>query len=134
MAALALLAVTAYVLLGTSAIREVWDAKTTPTPGDAFTYFMNGASGLIGGIVAVAFGVKRTTALRSLSEFTTAGISAKQVIGAVYITAYVGIGIASGVTWWANGDVISDAVKSLATTFGGMVIPIVAAFFMGKSD
>lgn len=133
-ALLAVLAVGAYVLLGFSAIREVWSAKTTPTPGDAFTYFMNGASGLIGGIVAVAFGVKETSALRSLSKVTSAGTSTKQVIGATYVTAYIGIGVASAVTWFANGDVISDAVKGIATTFAGMVIPIVAAYFIGKSD
>jgi hypothetical protein len=135
LALLTLLAVVAYGALTAYSIVAVWRSAGPPAaPNDAFTYFATGLSGLVGGIVAAAFGVSLPTQkLRAITNISTAGAGSKQWIGAVYIAIYLVVGLAAGVTWVIHGnDLTSNTVKNLGSTFGGMLIPIVAGFFANR--
>lgn len=130
-AALALLSIAAYAIVSGIAILAVWNAVgSAPTPGEPLTYLFTALAGLVGGIVAVAFGVSsETEKLGGLSNLSTAGASAKDWIGGVYVVVYLVVGIAAVVTWSLRDPLTSELVKNLAMVTVGMIIPIVAGYF-----
>jgi hypothetical protein len=129
-AGLATLSAIAFGVLAAWAIVDVWQAKVEPQPTEAFTYIETGLAGLVGGIVAAAFGVSvPTEKVAGLSNLSTAGASERQWIGGAYVMIYLLVGLAAAATWLVNSDVTSTVVKNLGSTFVGMVIPIVAGYF-----
>jgi Ca2+/Na+ antiporter len=67
--------------------------------------------------------------LQGLSKLAFPSVDAGAVIGSIYALAYVIIGAAAIVTWIAMPDETSALVKNLATTFLGLLVPIVAGYF-----
>lgn len=130
-AALALLSIAGYAIVSGTAILAVWNAiGSAPTPGAPLTYLFTALAGLVGGIVAVAFGVSpQTGKLGGLSNLSTAGMSAKDWIGGVYVVVYLLVGLTAVVTWFIRDPLTSDLVKNLAVVTVGMIIPIVAGYF-----
>lgn len=130
-AALALLSIAGYAIVSAIAILAVWNAvENAPTPGEPLTYIFTALAGLVGGIVAVAFGVSPPSGkLGGLSNLSTSGLSAQEWIGAVYVVVYLVIGLAAVVTWFIHDPLTSELVKNLAVVTVGMIIPIVAGYF-----
>jgi hypothetical protein len=114
----------------------------------AIMYITSGLTGLVGGIVATAFGVKETNntppnaapanqKLRRLSSYVftptpvdDAGVNNNNgLYGTLYSLAYIVVGTASAVIWIILGKDTIPSVAFMATTFFGMLIPIVAAYF-----
>jgi len=125
-------------------------------PGDhpeglnpALVHITNALTGMVGGIVAVAFGTKgpqspRTSGdsihyhnLQNLGNLVyspvkgssdgTATIQAR--FGFFYALAYILVGLAAMVIWIVLGDNTLGTVTHMATTFLGMMVPIVATYF-----
>lgn len=115
---------------GAFSCREVWVADAPPAPSEAFNFVQTGIAGLVGGIVATAFGVSAPRQkVATLSNVSTAGASERQWIGGAYVVVYFLVGVAAVGTWVVNSDVTSVVVKNLASSFVGMVIPVVAGYF-----
>jgi hypothetical protein len=147
---LALGSIIAFAVIFGVGIGDVVSAKngTPPNPNDAFLYVATALATLVGGIVAVGFGVPMPTpqkdesgpgrpagnpslvsqSIDGLGSLAVPLTAVRQVIGALYAIVYMSFGVAAGVVWLANSEETSDLVKNLATTFLGLVIPIVAAY------
>jgi energy-coupling factor transporter transmembrane protein EcfT len=127
---------------------EVWHTWKPPVPPWILALHnpLNGLAALVGGIVAVAFSIKpppklgAVRQLRSLSRTNLISLGQfaaprgteqlKTILGAVYAIVYVALGFAAIATWAYYGSARTPPdVKSLATTFAGMITPIVMAFF-----
>jgi hypothetical protein len=109
------------------ALVKTWRSKAKPPDfGDAFLYVATALASLIGGIVAVAFGQAPPRPSLLLGSLDWLAIMAT-----VYAIAYLSLGIASLVTWVLKADVTPAVVKNLATTFLGLLLPIVGSFFHG---
>jgi hypothetical protein len=138
---LVFLAIAAFAVLFTMAIVQVWQATPGKPPqySDPYLYVATGLAALVGGIFAVAFGVKKTSGGPSTTNFTTLGslpsgpVSAAAILGGIYALVYVAVGVAALATWVLKPDEVSDLVKNLGTTFLGLALPIVAAFFQPPS-
>lgn len=130
-AILALVAVLAYGVVGVISIVDVFRATSgPPVPGEPVTYVFTALSGLVGGIVAAAFGVSPPSRkLDGLANVSTGGLQAVQWIGLAYVLIYLIVGVGAIVAWMMCGDLTSDLVKNLAVVTIGMVIPIVAGYF-----
>lgn len=130
-ATLAVVAVLAYGWMGIVSIRDVWMATdNAPSPGEPLTNTFTALSGLVGGIVAAAFGVSPPAGkLGGLANVSTAGLQAVQWIGLAYVVIYLLVGLVAVVTWIARPDLTSDLVKNLAVVTIGMIVPIVAGYF-----
>ncbi len=136
-ALIAVLAILGYGILAGWQLVSVWipsDGQGSGNP--AVEYTSAALTGLVGGVVATAFGVKRpdpnVNALNSLSGFATAAkdsSTTKQWIGTLYVSVYLIIGLLTVFTWAFPGSDASEAVKITASTFIGMVTAIVASFF-----
>lgn len=130
-AALAVLVIFAYAIVSVIAIADVWGAEgLAPTTGEPITYIFTALAGLVGGIVAVAFGVSPPgEKLSGLANLTTSGLTIRDWIGSLYVVVYLAVGAGAVATWIGNESTISDLVKNLAVVTLGMVVPIVAGFF-----
>jgi hypothetical protein len=84
-------------------------------------------------------GTPRTMSALAGSNFGNLGSvpaltdSMQTILGAVYSLVYVLVGIAALATWVIHPNEISDLVKNLGTTFLGLALPIVTAFFRSSS-
>jgi hypothetical protein len=133
-----------FYLFGT----EIWHTCKPPMPPWILGLhnLLNFLATLVGGIVAVAFAIKppqKLGAVRQLRSLAKANLISlgqfaapvgteklKTFLGAVYAIVYVALGFAAIATWVYFGSTRTPPdVKSLATTFGGMITPIVMAFF-----
>jgi hypothetical protein len=116
----------------------------------SLTYITSGLTGLVGGIVATAFGVKLPPTvksklnsidnynLKSLGRMVSASPNTpveegKGKLGFLYALAYIIIGVISIAIWIYLGDNTISEVSNMATTFFGMMIPIVASFFNNQN-
>jgi hypothetical protein len=127
---------------------EIWHCWKPPEPGwiQPLHSLLNSLATLVGGIVAVSFAIKPPSKpgaprglhalwqvnLTSLGQFAApVGTERLQVLlGAIYAIVYVILGFAAIGTWAYRGSAItSPDVKGLASTFAGMIPPIVMAFF-----
>lgn len=152
---LALLAIVAFALVFYVGLKDVVNAPNNapPTPSDPLVYFATALASLVGGIIAVGFGVplpsdgglvKPPQPTPSRVEMSLTGLTSitwpvakpapRQVIGAAYAIIYVATGAAACVVWALNPSETSSLVKNLAMTFVGLVIPIVAGFARDNSD
>jgi hypothetical protein len=122
-------------------IYKVWTKSTKPD-SDAFVYVATALAALVGGIVAVGFGQKpppsgvnfaAQTSLVALGALVSplTALNWAEILGAAYATVYVLFGLAAIVTWTMGPNSVPTPplVKNLATTFLGMAIPIISAFF-----
>ena len=150
-AVLALVAIVAFALIFFDGISDVLDASPAdpPVPGEGLLYVSTAIASLVGGIVAVGFGVPLPAngpdaltnrgllagSIRGLGSITWPTLAdVRQWIGAIYAIVYIIFGIAATVVWIAKADETSSLVKNLAMTFVGLVVPIVAAFARPNYD
>lgn len=102
----------------------VWTIVHAESNNEALTYVWTGTSVLVGGVVAVAFGQPEP------KSFVARMIGPDQLVIA-YAWAYVIVGIAAIVVWVITDQqnhVTSSLVKNAATTFLGLILPIVSSF------
>jgi hypothetical protein len=124
-------------------IYKVW-FRNSAADSEGFVDVATAVAALVGGIVAVGFSqpsMKPATGrLRRLrSGFRGLGAFAAQVnwdweavLGGLYAIIYVLLGILAVVTWVAGpADPTPPLIKNLATTFLGLALPIITAFFLG---
>jgi hypothetical protein len=71
--------------------------------------------------------------LSSLGSVPALSDDMQAILGGVYALVYVIVGIAALTTWVFHPNEISDLVKNLGTTFLGLALPIVTAFFRPPS-
>ena len=116
----------------------------------ALVHITNALTGMVGGIVAAAFGTKGPEPpapgpgsihyhnLQNLGNLvyspgkdprgeTMGAIQAR--FGFFYALAYILVGLAALVIWIVLGENTLMVVTNMATTFFGMMIPIVATYF-----
>jgi hypothetical protein len=136
--ALAVVAVLAFAVMFTSDIVRVWSAPAGQPPADnqAFLYIATAIAALVGGFVAVSFGIKPSKAspqesllkrnVHSLGKLLMIGPS--QVIGSAYLIIYLVIAVAACGTWAVHPNETTPLIKNLALTFVGLIIPIVTAY------
>lgn len=101
---------------------QTWRAApgNPPKYSDAFVYVTTALASLVGGIVAVAFGQPQALA-RSLDWLA--------ILTIIYAAIYVVFGILALTTWIFRTRETSALLKTLATTFLGLAVPVVTAFF-----
>lgn len=144
---LAILGIIGFACVSTFAFYKTLTTVAVPPLREPLTYLANSLNGLVGGIVAVGFGVSPpssgSTGLASLvtrniiglgsfivenqSQAGPARLNAKQFIGALYALIYILVGIAAIVVW-ASDDNPPELVKTLAMVSIGMFGAIITAF------
>lgn len=150
-----ILAIFGYVAVSVYIFYEAFQLSKDPQyeTNTAIAYIASGLTGLVGGIVAVAFGVEqdippndplikvvdhsspkrmamKTKSLGSLSSPNPSnGNNHREKIGMIYTVAYILIGLAAIIIWVFLDEKASQSVKNMATTFLGLVLPIVIAYF-----
>jgi len=116
----------------------------------ALVHILNGLTGLVGGIVASAFGTKWSESpdsgpgsihyrnFRRLGNLVYSSPegppsggpgTAKARYGFVYALAYILVGLTALAIWVILGEGTLPVVSATATTFLGMMVPIVATYF-----
>jgi hypothetical protein len=99
-------------------------------------HLTTGTTALVGGVVAAAFGAQTTT---SAAEALSPTIFAEgtshvlertgRMIGSAYAVTYVLVGTSAVVVWVVRQEQTVAHVEALASTFLGLALIIVAAFF-----
>lgn len=137
-AALAIVAILGFAVMFVIDIYRIWSAPAGQTPVDnqAFLYVATALAALIGGFVAVSFGVKPpssgsliTRNVQSLGRLLLVG--PVELIGSAYLVIYLALAVAAIVTWVGRPSETTALVKNLALTFVGLLIPIVSAYLQG---
>jgi hypothetical protein len=139
-AAIAAGALVAFAVIFGLGVVQVWSASAGQPPhyNEPFLGFATAIGAFVGGIVAVAFGLKPAPQvnqtilvqnLRSLGAVPLVQDQARVVLGALYAIVYVALGFAAVATLLAHPHELSDLVTNLATTFLGLALPIAGAFF-----
>lgn len=135
------LAIVAFAALFGAAIAQVWTAAAGKPPqySQPYLYVATALAALVGGIFAVAFGVKTpdpktNLSTQQLNVHTLASAPGQPpmvsiAVGTLYLIVYLALGIAALVSWVIHPSEISDLVKNLGSTFLGLALPIVRAFF-----
>ena len=111
----------------------------------AVIYITNLLTALVGGIVAAAFGISqsgdeaglsKSNKLHALGTLTNTpppgSIKNRSKYGFFYALAYILIGITAGVIWIILESEATQGIATMATSFLGMMVPIVASFFSGN--
>ena len=121
---LAVAAILGFAALFGFGLIQTWQKRTPPPPeySDAYLYVSTAIAALVGGIVAVAFGVEPPKPTLWVTDWN------QGLIG-LYALIYIILGVGAAATWVAKSDVTPPLVKNLATTFLGLAIPIVSTFF-----
>lgn len=140
---LALGGIVAFTWMFGMGIYKVWVRNSAPD-SEGFVDVATAVAALVGGIVAVGFNQPSTKPVkgrlrRLRSGFRGLGAFAVQVnwdweawLGGLYAIIYVLLGIAAVVTWVAGpANPTPPLIKNLATTFLGLALPIITAFFLG---
>ncbi|MGB3774404.1 MAG: hypothetical protein WA951_04035 [Leeuwenhoekiella sp.] len=113
----------------------------------AVVYLTSLLTALVGGIVAAAFGItqsknpslpskdQKLNALGALTRSPPPGNDKNRTkYGFAYALAYILIGISAVIIWVILDSEASQGVATMATSFLGMMVPIVASFFSGNSS
>lgn len=108
----------------------------------AVVYISSLLTAMVGGIVAAAFGFNKPTGttpglknykLHTLGTLTRSENPGKRKnragYGFAYALAYILIGITAVIIWIILEENTTQGVSNMATTFLGMMVPIVASFF-----
>jgi hypothetical protein len=131
--AMVVLAITAFAALWIYVLAIVWRASgpNPPVFNDAVQYLAPILTALIGGIVAMVFGVSIATPPHGFLESSQILLSFKPStwIYGVYIIGYLVLGASAGVTWVAKTAVTPPLVKNFAMTTIGLVVAVVSASF-----
>ena len=142
-AVLAVVALVGYVVLVVLAL--IWSIKSGDDPdfltGEGTTYVTTGLAGLVGGVVAGAFGQtppsakpdptqdRRKRNLQSLAKVLTPGQQRiRAVIASAYLSFYLVLGVIAIVVWIWKGNDVLDSIKGLASTTAGLTIAVVGAY------
>jgi tryptophan-rich sensory protein len=134
------IALVAFAVMFGSDIVRVWSAPAGRPPADnqAFLYIATAIAALVGGFVALSFGIKPKSSaavvqgsllrrnVHSLGKLLM--LSPGEVIGSAYLVIYLAIAVAACATWAYHPDETTPLVKNLALTFVGLIIPIVSAY------
>jgi hypothetical protein len=144
---LAIVVIGAFALIFGEAIVEAWRCYAKGPPpkpfqaaagvnstfaseiDDPYTYVATAIGVLVGGIVAVAFG-------RPAPPIGLRTADPRKWLIAIYAAIYVITGIAAIITWVEATSCTPVLVRNLATTFLGLLLPVVANYFQqgGTSD
>lgn len=134
-----LLALAAFIALWVYIFRRVWMSKgpNPPNFNDAIQYLTPILTALVGGIVALFFGVSLShphTAAHGTSPFVATileifSFEPSTWMFGTYAIAYLITGIASGFIWILRNDVTPSVVKNFSMTVIGLVVAIVSAAF-----
>ncbi|NAY93004.1 hypothetical protein GTQ34_13855 [Muricauda sp. JGD-17] len=140
-----------YVIFSITLFKEAFQIVANPdlTPNLVFMNITSALTGLVGGIVATAFGVqvpksappkgvnipisRRQLKMQSLGTYSSPAKEDKQkeLFGSIYAWAYILIGLASVVIWAflsTKTENVPQNVANMGTTFLGMAIAIVGAW------
>jgi hypothetical protein len=139
---IAIAVILAFLVMFGWGIYKVWVKKSTQD-SEAFVYVATALAALVGGIVAVGFNQPLTTPATGFfsSHFGALGSflmlqshwNWKAALGGTYAIVYVLLGITAVVTWVAGPtNPMPPLIKNLATTFLGLVVPIISSFFTTK--
>ncbi|RPJ60333.1 MAG: hypothetical protein EHM23_10770 [Acidobacteria bacterium] len=90
---------------------------------DPLIYVATALAALVGGIVAVTFGVEST------EQQPTKKTPFKDWLTAAYAVTYVLFGVAAVAVWVVHPTGTVELVRNLATTFLGLALPIVTQYF-----
>jgi len=136
-AGLALAALIGYAAIFGYGVFEVW----APPPGgvqysQALLYIATGIGTLVGGVVAVNFGIKQPgtkaasratfrSTMERLGKFLLGGANLRYALGLIYAGVYFVVGIAAIITWLVHSAEATDLVKNLATTCFAMGLAII---------
>ncbi|MEA2308817.1 MAG: hypothetical protein QOG86_1576 [Thermoleophilaceae bacterium] len=155
-AVVALVLLLGWVVLVAIGVIYSWKSGDDPSwiTGDGLKLFLPGLTALVGGVIAVAFGVKpppaggggaadRTAknigalanvlAAKPLTDPEPPSDATQSAVAKAYVVAYLLAGFAAAVTWVVNGDDALEFVKTLASAWGGLVIAIAGAFLRTPS-
>ncbi len=146
-----IVALLGYIICSLLLFKEAFELKgqENPETSPALMYIASALTGLVGGIVAAAFGVKtkddgvgamnnaESKALSGRLKMQRVGEFAmganedklKERLGNLYAWAYILVGIASIVIWAILSADATQSITTNATTFIGMMLAIVSAFF-----
>jgi hypothetical protein len=102
-------------------------AETQAQIDDPYTYVATAIGVLVGGVVAIAFG-RPVPGLRLLP------IDPRKWLIAAYAIIYVVIGIAAVITWVKATSCTPVLVRNLATTFLGLLLPVVTNYFQSAGS
>lgn len=140
-----IVALLGYIITSILLFKEAFNQNEGSNP--ALMYITSALTGLVGGIVAAAFGVKVTPGegvdatvttqsatkvkFQRVGEFAmkSDSNSFKEKLGNLYTWAYILVGITSIVIWAMLGDKATQSITNTGTTFVGMMVAIVGAFF-----
>lgn len=111
----------------------------TPVDNKNVLYLASALTGLVGGIVATAFGIETDDSGSTRSSTLTlkaqnlAGMvvskSTNNFLGMLYLWGYVVVGCLTAAVWLKLGADVPDGIASMAVTFVGMLLAIVIAYF-----
>lgn len=143
------IAILSYAVLITIVfIKTLNTSGQEPDIDNVLIYFLSGLCGLVGGIVATAFGVEIPEAVRqnkpryrrkmsALGNLITTGSlkkdvnGPKELFGNIYAWVYTIVGLAAVVIWIIDKEPHSQ-IKNIATIFFGLFLVVVANFFDEK--
>jgi hypothetical protein len=125
-----------FAALSIKILIDTW--RNRPPPSTNVVYVATTLGGLVGGVVAAAFGQalpKPPTGGVVNGAFTSFVSNAgrwlaadKELLGMAYIGLYFVVGFAAGVTWLFSKSPVPDVVRNQAMVTFGLVIAIVSAF------
>jgi len=112
----------------------------------AVVYLSSLLTALVGGIVAAAFGISQSVdqrlpskenklqALGALTHSAPMGNEKnRSKYGFFYALAYILIGVTAVVLWIILEGDATQGIANMATSFLGMMVPIMASFFSGNN-
>ena len=129
-----------YILCSFLLFKEAFGGKEN----SALMHITSALTGLVGGIVAAAFGVKSedrepTLQQQSIREikfqrvgayvYPTQDVKTKEKMGNLYAWAYIVVGIFSLIVWAILNENATQSITNTGMTFLGMIVAIVGAFF-----
>ncbi len=140
---IALVAIVSFAWMFGGGIYRVWHHASS-NDSDSYVYVATALATLVGGIVAVGFGQPPPNKTNSLAARNFAGLGKfatsvsrldwGAILGGTYAVVYVLLGCAAIATWVSgHADPTPPLIKNLATTFLGMAIPIISAFFQPQT-
>ena len=145
---LVIAAILGYWICSFLLIKEAFDVKdkVNPVLNSALMNISSALTGLVGGIVAAAFGVKpdsgngpqraskKQIKFRRVGEFITFSNDSKnpdkkEKLGNLYSWIYIIVGLSCLVVWIMLDTNATQSITNTGTTFIGMVLAIIGAYF-----
>jgi hypothetical protein len=133
---LAVAVLVGFVVLAAVGMADSFSERNDPRLDAELVHLMTGITALVGGVVAAAFGAQTTTSASEALTPTIFGEDTSHVlertgrmIGSAYAVTYVLVGTSAVVVWIVRQEKTVAHVEALASTFLGLALIIVAAFF-----